>query len=794
MTQHGRLGLLQALVDPTEPAVRTGRDRLPSLERALALLIDARFAEYQATATQAGWPNIGESVERDASPGSRLLSSISLQLGGASAAANQLAVLAADQWSPIRIRVLAAIFSAIAFRDAGRPDRASDVLTHFRGGTAEERALLLLHRAVSQREMGNAGAALSLSLAAQEALAVRPDLSVIGRVLATISARNIHAFAFAAGRNDLLTRLSPRSEALERIESRTEQGLSSWLDQEFEGRLQDPSQTTMSFRQEDPIETPLIASLLRAEALADWFLTNDTRRRLGRYQLLASVGVPERAPVPAMFLLRRAADTKGLRQALRWYVGEGPLKAVRDFGDAIATSGWSAVTLQTDLVAMAETADLMSQQAADAALTRILANLEVLFRGTPGSRIESETNSAVAALLAVAPGSSADVAARYFEAVTSSSDPLLLQSVGRVFGQIDWAAVDREVLERWRQYAVDHLAGSDDHRFSAAELIRALPDRGQLQPDAAEAFQDQPDILAAINVLALGPVDRPTAHAIARIARDDLRRARDEAAKGTHGFGQYVDVPLLLTHLLMEHPKIGGWADLAGFLEDPNVAASRKVGPLREILRRPESVPQFIHERIATWAGRAVQYNQLPFDPIDAFKGAVLRVRLRYQAKPAADLMAELLEMATGTNRAARREAAASLPIAADAVPLATLLTLSLTLSRDAAAEVRGAAARSLPLIASAVSEPLASVAWARVEELLREESVQVPLWAMSGLAEREPSEIPSNVRATIEWLAVSHLSRQVRTSASKLTVGNGSVGAGFVLAPATSPGAASSN
>lgn len=776
--------LLEVLIDPTDLAVRVGRAEPPSLERGFAMLLDARFAEYERLAPEAGWPSIGAAVEGDASAFARLLSGLALQLSGAAEAANRLRDLASDAGAPTAVRVVAAALGSIAFRDAGRPDIALELLVGISSDSPAQRALLLLHQSVAERELGNAAAALDSALAAEDLLTPLERPTEVESTLAAIAARNTSAFAFVAGRSDLMQRLTPRSPALDRIESRSQHGLSSWLDQEFDGRLQDPSQTTITFRQEDPVETPLIAALLRAEALADWYLTNDARRRLGRYQLLASVGVADRAPVPAMYLLRRSADTKGLRQALRWYVAQGPLPPVREFGDSVAVSPWGPVSLQCDLVALAETADVMSQPAANIALARLLASVGELLGGVPGARLESEVNNAIASLLPVTSDGSSEVAGKFVALVSQSSDPLFLQSVGRVFGRIDWDQVDPAVLDEWRKYAVAHLDGASDHRFAAAELIRVLPNRGGLRLSALDAFERQPDILTAVNALAFGPVSKSVARRIATLARGHLREVRESAAQGSHGFGAFVDTPLLLTHLLMDNRGLSGWADLVRFLLDPNVSPSRKTGPLTEVLRRPEAVPAFVHARLAAWASRPVMFNKIPMDSIEEFKAVVLRVRFRYRAKSIDALLAELVEMATSPERAARREAALSLRFALETAPPATLITLGLTLSRDPAWEIRGAAAGALPRIAAIADEPLASMGWRRVAEALRDPGSQVPLWVLSGLDDSTIAAPSPEVRDLIQEISVTHLSHRVRSAASRLAVARA----------ATSPGAAPSS
>ena len=412
----------------------------------------------------------------------------------------------------------------------------------------------------------------------------------------------------------------------------------------------------------------------------------------------------------------------------------------------------------------------MTQPAADMTLARLIASMEQLLAGVPGARLEDDVAKAIASLLPVASGGHQEVAARLLEIVPASSDPLFLQSVGGVFGAIDWASVDHALVQQWRRYVRDNLAGATDHRFVAAALLRSLPDGQELRTQALDAFRAQPDLLTAANSLALGPVPKAVADRIAKLVRGTLRATREDAARGSHGFGSFVDGPLLITHVLMEYQGTAGWADLVSFLMDRNVASAQKSASLMEILNRPETVPSFVHARLGAWVSRPVLFNQLPMESGDEFRAVILRLRLRYRARAADALLAELLDMATSSERIARREAAASLPFALGTAPPPTLMTLAVTLSRDVAWDVRGAAARALPAITSAVEEPLASIGWQRVAQALSDPGSRVPLWVLSGLWDAAvASSLPSNVRSLIDNAALNHLSHRVRQAASRI-------------------------
>jgi hypothetical protein len=691
-----------------------------------------------------------------------------LQLSGAAVAAVRLDELAADSTAPEDIRLAAAVLAAIAYRDAARPDLAGQVIARMQSSRPLLAAFALVHLAVAQRELGDAAAAFQSCKAAEAALRGNRESPPLAEAVRTAISRNMVVFGFAAGDHGLaLTRRrTPHARVLEQIESRVASGLASWLEQEFDGRFEDPTTSSMTFRQEDPVQTPLIGALLRAEVLGDWQLTREARKRLGRYQLLASLGEAQRAPVSALHLLRRSGDVKGLARALRWYRAEGPLPPLREFGDAIARMPWVETTLQADLTALRGSADLMGQTAANMALARVLVSLGSIVDPRQNVRLESEVNAAVASLLSVAPDGHGSAAKKYLPVVEGTNDVLFLQSVGPVLERIDWNRVPRPVLKEWSEYCKRHLAGVDDHRFPATALVRSLPASDELHAAALDAWRRQPDLLTAANVLVLRRAPSSLVRRVIPLAIGELDRIRADARAGTHGFGAYIDAPLLLTQVLLDYPGYAGWRVLSAFLRDPVVAPSKKTGPIREILRRSAEVPASIHRSLAAWVRKEVQYAQIPMETVDEFKGAVLRLRFRYRARPAEVLLTELLLLATSEARSARHEAAETLPFVGDQVAPATLLTLALTLSKDDSWEVRGPASSILPRLASLADAALAGLVWSNLQTTLRDPGAIVPLWVLNRLVLDSPPDLPPEIVAVVGELAEHHLSSSVRAAA----------------------------
>jgi hypothetical protein len=762
---------LLAMLDPAAVSSGAHAGAEASLERALALLIDARFADYQRLAEKNGWPPFGSWPGPQASPEQRLVAAVALQLSGADVAAGHLADISRNDQARPAIRQVAAIMASITLRDAGRADLSVALLSDRPTAEGLGLAWTLIHLSLALREVGDSEAALAASLSAERAVGRRERETKLGQALRAVAERNTAAFAFAAGKHDLaFARARPvRSWILDRIEARSADGLASFVEQEFQGRLQDPSQLTMTFRQEDPVVTPLMGALLRAEAVGDWYLLQETRKRLGRYQLLASVGVQERKPVPALYLLRRANEVKELQRAIRWYHFEGPLAPIRDFGGGVAAMRWSDATIQSDLVSLREAADLLTPEVATAALDRILGNLEALLAGVANARLETHVYETMAALLPVASNRDADVANRLQPVLSAATDTSTIQSATHLLQVINWEQVDEASLGWWYDYCIEHLAGTTDHRFTSASLIRALPATDRLRSSALVAFQEQPDLLTAANALATGSLPSEVVSRIARIARDQLTRIRADATKGTHGFGAFIDAPMLLTDVLLEYPGQRGWRDLVSFIRDPLVAPSNKVGPLAELSRRRGELPPSVDRRLVAWVRGPVHHVVLPMQVMDQFKALLLRLRFQSNVLPAERLLTDLLALATGNSREGRREAAQMLPLTVPLLSLETALTLALTLSRDPASEVRGAAAWALARLAATGRGPLSQLAWDRVVETLKDPGAIAPQWIIGGLAASDREHWPAGVRAVLADLATVHISHAVRHAAGQL-------------------------
>ncbi len=750
---------ISALLDPS--ALALSRIPAPSLARALALLVDGQFADYQRQAEEEDWPRIGTSPTNAAGADGRLVASFALQLTGGNST-EELVAMSGDQLASEDLRLVALILACIRLRDSGQFEAAIRLLSELSLDQPTNDAFRLIHLSITHMEAGDPTSALAAAAKAR-GQASRAGRTPVGRALTGISARNRSAFAASAGRWDMVQHRVARAAPVDGSRLRAMEGLSSFVDQEFDGRLRDPGVSSFAFRQEDPVQAPLVGAMLRAEVAGDWYLLRHARQELGKYQLLASVGQEGREPVSAFHLLRRAGDSKSLRKAIRSYKYEGQLAPIREYGEAVAQIPWTPFTWQSDLVSLAECADLMTTEAAEVALQRLLASMDRLLSGLPTARLESETIQAIAGLLPPASdGAHNAVASVLLTLISQSTDPLLLQSVSPALESIRWTSVADSICAQWQEFCIRYLAGSDDRRFAALTLVGLLPNSEGMRDGILASFERRPDLLSAAAVVEI--TDPPARIRVQTVGmlRARLKDIRLAAARGEHGFGELIDAGLLLLHLTRVHPTKEAWSDIVGFVTDGHVAASKRMGILDVLLQNPTDLPTQALQRLTAWASGPIQYPSLPMEEPSQVSGTVLRARAVLKVRPEDQLLSEVLLLASSPSPTARHQAALTILRVPEHFPIMPILVLALTLSKDSAFEVRGTAGRALIRLAPQVEDPIRSIAWDRVIDLLNDRGSVVPQWVLGGI---QPGMVPDRVAQAIRTLSTS-LSWGVRQGA----------------------------
>jgi len=758
---------LEPVLDPW-PLITQGRQSESDDPRiGLALLLQAQFRLYREHAQRVRWPAIGEPAPPRADLGRRLLGAIGLHfVGDRRAPAEYRRVLRSRDSA---LRAVGAISASIYYRDSGAQREQFEVLRAAlrREKEAAQRALLWIHLGIRAAEEGTWTDAVSAS---RNALSeVEKDVPALWlNEIQWIAAHNLFQFRWRESGprmdpSDLPLR--PSVPALLRADVLQVAPLAAFLDEQFDAVFADPNVHSVVLAAEDLPETQLQGALIGADWLGDWQEVAQTRRLLGRYQLLAARRSRQPASSASLELLRQADDEKGLRTAARAMARGGPLAALQQAVSQLVAT-WRVLGVpNASLVLLSEGADSMVTEDAAKAVTKLIAD-PPFFVGA-----WAEASRALAALVKVSPNAQqAGVAQFTMELLQQHSQHAgLVQSLQEVVGSINWPAVDASVRRVWLDYAEHEFRSGTGTRLVAGRVLRALAD---LEPDEVMRFvvnesQRETDISSIAVALAIMPrlpfaLRAPSFD----VVEGALGAIREQAAAGSWGLGGF-DVGAMAVLLLDQWPGYAdGWNALLGFLLDPLVSVSAKAGALRllsnQSLRIPRHVSSVLKEALPTLEGFADA-----FSPFEQFEAARFRLGLRLRAFRREENIARLVDMSAGSV-SARIEAAHALRGAGSRVGREFVVAMALTLANDEHHEVRAAAGYALSGIKLRPrDDALTAMIGSRLHELLAEQGGLIPLAVLSGLADADGSMDLKGFRAQVEQIRKAHPSHAVRRAAA---------------------------
>lgn len=766
-----------ALIAPDR--IRGGGDRVIDTNAlAFATLVDGRISEYLGRQKEQDWPALGSAIQPGDDLGRQLVSALGQQLLGDPQALEAILALSPSSGTLDEVGAAIVVVASIALSDAGVPSRSADLLAENLELVRSEllSALLTTHLALRRAEQGDAALAVESAIAAAHMPIANASPSV-RRALKAVNRRNLLQFKQLAGIRITSDDVRPwRSALIIEAEHRAQIGLAAFLDEHFVAAVEDPNTTTLQFRREDPVETPLVGALLRSECLGDWSLQRDARRRLGRYRLLTSVGRSDRQPEGAFQLLRRAGDKDGLVRGLRLYRYEGPLEPLSRFGNSVVQMPWAPTELAANLVVLRETADLVEPDLASAGVARIIDLGRSILRPAPMGAVESEAMSALSALLRVAEPSAQVAASRWLRALISeSTNPLLTQSAAGAIQSLQWDELPQSEIAEWLEIAKAGSTAHTDARFVANAVIASL---GAMRPDRiagiVRSAYDQESALDTGALLEATVKDLPAEirQEIAERAIQDLERIRSSAAEGQYGFGGPVRSSVLLARLAVDHPRRRTWwRALAEFLTDPHVAPDSRAAAIEFLASNVGKLPSnarsiLSSERLDEWV------IDLPFEEPSQLRGAAFRLRLGLGMESLIAVKTAI-EMANDADRKVRFQAALSIPnVAKLGGSLDGPVAIALSLSRDRYSEVRAAASRGLPALYGGVNAEMRTLIGSRISELLRDEGTPVPTNTLLGLSlwPEVAFEIPE-ISSLLAGLRQSHVSAIVRSAAEEASL-----------------------
>lgn len=759
---------ITALLDPAAIAPRPQGSE-PTLASALAMLIDGRLGDYARSARDNDWPDFGQPARKDSGAGMRLVAAVGQHLAGEVNSVDQLSKLALDGSIPSDGATAAAILAGMAANDVGRSQTALQILEARRAAVDDvlERTVLDVQIGLRRAEAGALRDALAATQAAtSEASRLRSPRRLV-EALRVVAQRNAFSFSWQLGDMPRAGRLGT-SALLSELTMRATTGLDAFLTNQFMETVEDPTTLTFTMRSEDPVESPLIGSLLRAECLGDWMLIRETRKRLGRYQLLASLGDVSRAPDPAFHLLRRADDTEGLKRAGRLYHFQGPLQSLRAVGEAVVLAPWLRSEIASNLVVLRESADTLRPQLAHAATIRLVEGASDFLGLVGPRRTESEFMYALAGLVGVSGLPEYQTVSQWLRELCSQEESaILLQPAATAVASLPWSKLPESERTAWAEFASEHLGAPNDRRFVANAASIGLVHAGEPRMFDAivESFRQQP-ALDTGGLLLSSPIELPQKlnTDIGRMALAAMRAIRTKAASGSYSLGSIIDPARMVAFLLVERKIRSGWRELVGFLLDGKVGASAKSRTISYLAHNAKRIPDVHARRLRrVWP---VHLPDLPFEPGHELVGAAFRLALATGGLTDDEALGSLLELTAAPDRRLRHQAALSLRFAAARPTLApSVIGTALSLTEDRSPEVRGVAGQALPDLARDAPDQIKAVVRGRLAALLLDPGAFVPTLALQGI--RRGSETDPGLVEIVQRLQQESLSSDVREAAT---------------------------
>lgn len=710
-------------------------------------------------------PELGSIVPPDAEPSQVLLSAIGLQLSGAREPWQQHQLVMGRHDASKEQKVSATILGAISLADANRTNEAVTLLREASILSDESLhvALIDLHLGIRAAEAGQIPDAVEATEKAIVEVGRGRDHRLWRssiRVIATFNKAAYRALTGEFTTEHLPSRTGTLTDRVVRIERAA---LRRFLDEDFESRL-DAGDTTVIGRMEDTIERDLFRAVLRSECLADWYELLDTRRQLGRYQVLTALSGDAHTLVPAFHLLRRGRDKKSLRLATRSLRHAGPLPILAAIGNSFASIDWADHEEEVVAAVLEGTTDMLTEANAHAVSARIvsrpnldrrefwvpvMARLQRMLRGNQQLPILRTLHAAI------------------------SAEPRAYVSheIARAVHVIDWRSVPTAERRKWTRFLKDHLDADGDRR----QIAEALAD-GLAAAEQALVTQEVNRALRARVRLALATsavnaeisFEKDVVARLRVTCKEAMQRVRSEASKGSYSLGG-VSLAHLFAHLLVTY---GGepvdWSDLVDFLIDPHVADTEKGPALDYLASRSEDLSNQVRARLASELPNLTAFHDLLFGSHARLQAARLRLAVALGQLDEENAFSRLVGLATEETAQARVEAATSISSLYRSFHSGGVLTVGLMLSRDGVAEVRAEAGHSLAAISAPLEAELERLRLQRLRELLQEPGVLVPLRVLHGFQRSQTGHLilDATIRKQVEAISRESPSAILRDAA----------------------------
>jgi hypothetical protein len=757
-------------------------DRRLSAEAATSVLLDGALGLYTHLARRFEWPSPDEA--RHASPSFKLVSALLLQLQG-SADPGMFDVLALDDTREPSERALAGALACAFHAEAGTVMRGIELLSILLASPKIEdttRAYLQTHLSLRYMETGDwdrASGSLALSIAILNDVRAAGEESEarLTEALRAINARN--EFHLRVMRSGKVVPLDGGYTTwhLARVKTLTAEALAKDVNLSFESKFQNPRRSSLRFQQYDEVEQGLWGALLRAESLADFEAINDARKNLGRYLLISSAGLKERAPNAGFLLLVRGGDAKGVAEATTTYLDRGPLHVVAHLGNEMAQRAWHPLEVAPTLKLIALAADVLEPELVPPTLQRLFDSYDAMSRPMA---LQSATSDVIEATAELARVASVDVQSRAalfaLTLALNSSDGMALQALPAVVHAIRWVDQPDDIVDRWIAFVRESMSSHGDRRLVAESALHALlPHRTEELFEFARFVLPGSQALAAA-AASTGLVSLLTEAEVAALSETlvrSLQGTQEAAARGSFSMGGGHDAAALFALVLTQRPsKPSLWDRLTAFLFNTDVSWADKRRAIEVLLDHVDKVPSNVIDQMKASFDAMTTIGKFEswLDDDSGVDHVTLRAASVLGTRTPDALLHELLRLAA-SGKASERIEATRTATYVDATDDAVMLSLLLLLSRDSVSLVRAHASQAL-LIRSWDEELRGlSLVWSRLRELLSDSGRESVLGALQGLSRSQRTLPPLDIVRQIKALATRHPSWRVRMLAEKVFV-----------------------
>lgn len=476
------------------------------------------------------------------------------------------------------------------------------------------------------------------------------------------------------------------------------------------------------------------ASMWQAELGGDLGEALQCRESLAQLVLLEREKFGPATAIPeALRLMRRSGSKDGLRTAISIARSEGPVGAlVVAMNEVVKRPSFPSRVSVQDMRLLEGSVDLIGE--ADVAPI-ILGALNYLRFDYDERRTYRDPSLALGVLASLAkrfPAVSGQIAEEVIDLLDQPNFQVL--SVGRETAQlaraIDWGVAGESPRHRWTEWAHE-LERNDSLRDVGASVRTVLDPR----PDSAEIVIDSSQaLISLINDPAANWTVAQSSAAVS-IIMAEIDRTVAQSTTGVRSFGAWDSAELAALVALKTSNEML-WERLVAFLANPAVEADLKSGALSRLAEGHSKVPEGIRSEFPDiWTCLVLQR---PLDPPlstdrSPYFPAALRFGTRFELEPASYFISVSTAMAGERSARVRQHAAR---LCCDVIDTFGVVTwgqaMILNLTRDADLSIRSTACRIL-VEASVKPGELDGVVHTRIEEVLADDSIRLPLSALHG-------------------------------------------------------------